>query len=117
MIERFLLDGVNAKAAGATVRRQDDLVIFPGPDKAHAALPFIQFAVTGTEITLDTAVSQGMPKTGCYDRRYAVGHIVITYLHWGDKGMSDHVVNDREVAGQPDPPDGQEMGNGLMFVA
>src|SRR5665811_2235798 len=34
VVERFLLDGVQAETARETVRRQDDLVVHTGPNKA-----------------------------------------------------------------------------------
>jgi hypothetical protein len=61
VVERLLFDGIDAKTAGTAVSGEHDPIILPRAYKAHAALPFIEFAVTGAEIALHTAVGQHLP--------------------------------------------------------
>jgi hypothetical protein len=64
MVQRFLFDRINSKTAGATVTGHDNLIVQILPDKAQAALAFVQFAKSRAHITLNTPVIQGMPIEG-----------------------------------------------------
>src|SRR5213076_1487578 len=56
VVQRLLLDRVDAEAARAAVRREDDLVPFALAHEAQAALPFVQRAVAGADVALDAPV-------------------------------------------------------------
>src|SRR5262249_53574553 len=62
VIERLLLDRVNAKAGRAPIGREDNLVA-PCAHEAKAPLPFVQPAVARAQVALDATVRQGMPVT------------------------------------------------------
>ncbi len=61
MIEGFLLDRVNAITAGASVSIQHDLTLLISPHKTKPLLPFVEFAISRTDIALDTSVPQFVP--------------------------------------------------------
>ena len=64
MIERLLLYGVNAEAAGTPVGCQHDLATLTGADKAQAALAVFEPAGPGAHVTLHAAIGQDVPVTG-----------------------------------------------------
>jgi hypothetical protein len=66
MVQRFFFNGVNCKAAGATIAGHNDLVILILPDKAKAALVFMHFAESGTQIALYATIFQCVPIAGFY---------------------------------------------------
>src|SRR5205809_5921435 len=61
MVEGLLLDRIDTEAARSAVRRENDLVILAGSHEAESALPLAQLAGTGTDVTLDAAVIEGVP--------------------------------------------------------
>ena len=61
VIERLFLDRVDAKAARATVRGQDDLAVEATPHETQAALSLSQLTKAGTEIALNPVVIQAVP--------------------------------------------------------
>src|SRR5262249_18705447 len=61
MVERLLLDRVDAEAARAPVGREHDLVALARPDEAEAALPVAQLALTRTDVALEAAVRERVP--------------------------------------------------------
>ena len=61
MVERLLLYWVDAKAAGAAIGGQHDLVVRPGTHETQAALPFMEPAEAGAKVTLQTAVVNRVP--------------------------------------------------------
>ena len=61
MIERFFLYGVDAKTAGASVGRQDDLIVPAGADKTKTALAFVEPAKTRAQIVLQPSVVECVP--------------------------------------------------------
>src|SRR5215470_5709811 len=61
MIERLLLDRVNAVAAGAPVGRQDDGVTLAHAHEAEPALPLVQAAGPRAHIALDPPVLGEVP--------------------------------------------------------
>jgi hypothetical protein len=63
MVERFLLDRVDAKAAGAAIGGQYNLLPVAGAHEAQAALAIVKPAEAWAEITLKTAVVRPMPIT------------------------------------------------------
>ena len=69
MIERLLLDWINAEAARAAVRRQHDRVVLSPADEAQSALSFMQPAVARAHVALHAAVIQDVPVL----RRHCVG--------------------------------------------
>jgi hypothetical protein len=44
VIERFLLDGIDAETAGSAIRGQYDLSVLASAYEAEAALAFVEFA-------------------------------------------------------------------------
>jgi len=61
MVERFLLDWIDAIPAGPSVGRQDNPVIGARPHEAQASLTFMQPAETRAEIALNSSVTEHMP--------------------------------------------------------
>ena len=61
MIQRLLLDGVDAVAARTSVRCEDDLIVFAGAHEAKPALAFVQFAEARADIALNSPVVERMP--------------------------------------------------------
>src|SRR5262249_46867195 len=61
VVERLLLDRIDAKAGGAAVRGEQDLVVLARAHEAQAALAFVQLAVARAQVALETAVLQSMP--------------------------------------------------------
>lgn len=64
MIERFLFDRIDAEAAGAPVRGQDDLIALADAHKAECALSVVQFAQARAQVALKTAVTKKVPVSG-----------------------------------------------------
>ena len=56
LVERLLLDGVDAEAARAAVGREHHLVALALADEAEAALAVLEPAVARAEVALDAAV-------------------------------------------------------------
>ena len=48
VVERLLLDRVEAEPGRPAIGREDDLVVLPGSHEAKAPLPLVQFALSGT---------------------------------------------------------------------
>src|SRR5207245_11780839 len=61
MVERLLLDRIDAKAGGAPVGRKQDLIVLPRAHEAQAALPLMQLAIARTYVALDAAILQPVP--------------------------------------------------------
>ncbi len=61
MVERLLLDGIDAEPRRTSVGREDHRVAVALPDEAGAALALVQPAVARTEIALDAAVVEAVP--------------------------------------------------------
>src|SRR5690349_469452 len=61
MVERFLLDRIDAETRRAAVTGQHDLVVHAAPDETEAPLALVQPAVSRTDVALDAAVREGMP--------------------------------------------------------
>ena len=64
VVERLLLDRVQAEAAGAPVAGQHDLPAGPGTHEAQAPLAVAQLARTRAQVALDAAVRQLVPVAG-----------------------------------------------------
>jgi hypothetical protein len=60
VIQRLLLDGIDAEPAGTAVTREHDLTIPGGAYVAEAGLALPQLAGTGADVTLDSAVREWM---------------------------------------------------------
>ena len=63
MVERFLLDGINAKAAAAAIGRERHLVAGAPADETEPALALVELAEAWTEAALDAPVRQQRPPT------------------------------------------------------
>ena len=66
MIQRFLLDRIDAEAAGAAVGVELDLAAFDAAHEAQAALTFVHLAGARTDVALDATVVERVPvRVGC----------------------------------------------------
>jgi hypothetical protein len=61
MIERLLLDRVDAISARASIGCEDHLIVLARTDKTETALPLMELAVTRAHVALHAAVFQPMP--------------------------------------------------------
>jgi hypothetical protein len=61
MVERFLLDRVEAKAARTAVGCQNDLIALPRTHKAEGALTFMQSTEARTQVALDATIFKFVP--------------------------------------------------------
>ena len=61
MIQRFLLDRIDAKSARSTVCKQFDFTSFDAAHEAKTALAFVHFARTRTDVALDATLINNMP--------------------------------------------------------
>jgi hypothetical protein len=61
MVERFLFDRIDAKAARAPIRVELDRTSLGASDEAEATLTFVHFARTRTDIALDATVGKCVP--------------------------------------------------------
>ena len=61
MVERLLLDGVDAEAARSAVGGEHDLAAVAGADEAEPALAVVQLAGARAEVALGAAVIQAVP--------------------------------------------------------
>ena len=64
MVKWFLFDRVNAKSAGSSISRENDLVSLPSPHKAKTSLPLSQLASSRAEVALDPPVVEDVPVIG-----------------------------------------------------
>ena len=64
VVERLLLDRVDAEAARPAVGGEHDPVVPASPDEAEAALPLTQPAGARAEVTLDSPVGEPVPVSG-----------------------------------------------------
>jgi hypothetical protein len=66
VIERLLLDRIDAKTGRAPIGRKYDLIALPRAHEAQAALAFVQFAIARADIALDATILQRVPiAPGC----------------------------------------------------
>src|ERR1700730_4170442 len=61
MIERLLLDGIDAEAAGPPVGGEHDPAVLASAHEAETALALLQLAEARAEIALDAAVFERVP--------------------------------------------------------
>src|SRR5512132_2391707 len=61
MVERLLLDGVDAIARGATVGQQHHLAVHPPAHEAHAPLAFLHAAGARADIALHSPIGEAVP--------------------------------------------------------
>ena len=64
VIERLLLDRIDAETGGAAVGGQLHRSVVHLADEAGAALAFVQLAVARAQVALDASVGQGVPPAG-----------------------------------------------------
>ena len=83
MMQRFLLDRIDAESTRSPIGRQHDLVLLPGPDKTQSLLPFLECAVAWAEVALDAAVLEAMP---VFRRRTGLHGGIIIPRHPADGG-------------------------------
>src|SRR5207248_4666558 len=61
MIQRFLFNRIDTKAAAATIGRYDNAIIHTLPNKTKAALSFVQLTKSRTKPALNTTIRQHNP--------------------------------------------------------
>ena len=61
MVERLLLDRVDAEAGRAAVGGQHDLVVLAGAHEAQTALALVQLALARAQVALDAPVLEPVP--------------------------------------------------------
>ena len=71
VIERLLLDGIDAVAAGATVCGQDDGAVMVRPNEAEAPLAGPELARPRADVALDPTIIKGVPVGGVHHAGYA----------------------------------------------
>lgn len=70
VVERLFLDRVDAEARGTAVGSQDHAPVVVCANEAQAALAFVKLAEPWTQIALNSALAQLMPKT-CPEQTFA----------------------------------------------
>jgi len=76
VVQRFLLDRVDAKAARAAVARQYQLFVGASPHETHAALLIAQFAVARAQVALQSPILEPVPVTA-----WCPGNVGVN-AHW-----------------------------------
>jgi len=61
MIQWLFLDGINTKAAGAAIGRQDNFIILASANETESALAFSELAEAGTDVTLQSTIVDLVP--------------------------------------------------------
>src|SRR5262249_7360321 len=69
VVQRLLLDRIDAEAARPAIGREDDLVVQPGAHEAEPALPLPQLAEARAEVALDALAVDRVPVLGGDDAR------------------------------------------------
>jgi hypothetical protein len=64
VVERFLLDGVDAESTRTAVSGQDNRVMLASANEAEAPLAFVKTAEPRTDIASDAAVVEESPVEG-----------------------------------------------------
>jgi hypothetical protein len=62
VVQRFLLDGINAKPRRAAVGSEDNLVVQVCPHETHSPLALPEATEPGAQIALDSAIIQDLPE-------------------------------------------------------
>ena len=95
MIEGFFLDRVDAKAAGTAIGRQNKFIPGAGADKTKPPLPFMKTAKSGTQVTLQPAVVEQVPKAaGSTVDPVVSRYICVLLSHINHVGVIGHPLND-----------------------
>ena len=79
MVQRLLLDRVDAKTSRPSVGSQHNASILRLPDETKATLPFMQLAFAGTEVALDATVIEVVPPLPENDSR--LDHLAMACAH------------------------------------
>jgi len=87
VVERLLLDRVDAEPRGAAVGGQHHVVAFAHPDETGAPLAVAELAVARAQVALDPAVVEGVP-VACRVALALGGHGVVA----GVSSLSFHLV-------------------------
>src|SRR5438876_8593015 len=111
MVERLLLDRIDAKAGGAPVGRKQNLIVLPRAHEAQAALPLMQLAIARAYVALDTAILQPMPIAaghtldgGLIHAQARVNSAAILYLGIWGAGEDEAMVEPGSSATKIRPP-------------
>src|SRR5438132_13157779 len=70
MIQRFLFNRIDTKAAAAAIGRYDNAIIHTLPYKTKAALSFVQLTKSRTKPAFDTTIRQHHPLAALAIRLY-----------------------------------------------
>jgi hypothetical protein len=66
MIQWLFLDGINTKATGAAIGRQDNFIILASANETQSALAFSELAEAGTDVTLQSTIVDLVPVSSRY---------------------------------------------------
>ena len=95
MIEWLFLYRVDAEAAGTAIGGQNDVILGSGADKTKPPLPFMKTAKSGTQVTLQPAVGERMPKAaGSTINPVASRYSCVLLSHISRVGVIGHPLND-----------------------
>ena len=61
VVERFFFNGINAKATGAAIGGENDLILLSGSNETQTSLAFAELAKSWAEIALYATIFQGVP--------------------------------------------------------
>ena len=61
MVERFLLNRIDAESGRASIGGEDELAVLVGSDETEAPLTGAQAAFSGAEVALDATILGSMP--------------------------------------------------------
>ena len=67
VVQRLLLDRIDAEPAGTPIGRQDHGAVQAGAHETHPALSFLQLAGAGAEVALDPSILEAVPVPGGND--------------------------------------------------
>ena len=95
MIEWLFLYRVDTETAGTAIGGQNEFIVGSGADKTKPPLPFMKTAKSGTQVTLQPAVVERVPKAAWS----AVDPVVSRYScvllrHINRLGVIGHPLND-----------------------
>jgi len=95
MIEWLFLYRVDTETAGTAIGGQNEFIVGSGADKTKPPLPFMKTAKPGTQVTLQPAVVERVPKAAWR----AVDPVVSRYIcvllsHINRVGVIGHPLND-----------------------
>jgi len=80
VVERLLLDGINAEARGAAIGGEHNLIAVPGAYEAQTPLALVQLAQAWAQVALDASVLQQVPIAAGFAGSDLLIHADLAYL-------------------------------------